>query len=119
MVEKEISTPYLSICQNDLSNNSSRIDLESTTEMRSDRLEGRKMATGEGKFLSHFYPTQRAKKRQNRENRILKNEIDQRLRIALLTIYDMCKAADRGMRIDGIRLLRKEGGKSGIWTAEA
>lgn len=38
--------------------------------------------------------------------------------VGLLTIYDMCKAADRGMVIDGIRLLRKEGGKSGIWTAE-
>ncbi|WP_018411814.1 cyclic pyranopterin monophosphate synthase MoaC [Methyloversatilis thermotolerans] len=37
--------------------------------------------------------------------------------VALLTIYDMCKAADRGMRIDGIRLLEKAGGKSGHWTA--
>ena len=33
----------------------------------------------------------------------------------LLTIYDMCKAMDRGMRIDGIRLLEKRGGKSGHW----
>ena len=31
----------------------------------------------------------------------------------LLTIYDMCKAVDRGMRIDGVRLLEKSGGKSG------
>jgi cyclic pyranopterin phosphate synthase len=31
----------------------------------------------------------------------------------LLTIYDMCKAADRGMRLEGIRLLEKSGGKSG------
>jgi len=38
--------------------------------------------------------------------------------VALLTIYDMCKAVDRGMRIDGIRLLEKAGGKSGHWTAE-
>ncbi len=37
---------------------------------------------------------------------------------ALLTVYDMCKAADRGMEIGGIRLLRKEGGRSGIWTAD-
>lgn len=37
---------------------------------------------------------------------------------ALLTVYDMCKARDRGMRIEGIRLLRKEGGRSGTWTAE-
>jgi cyclic pyranopterin phosphate synthase len=36
---------------------------------------------------------------------------------ALLTIYDMCKAADRGMVIDDIRLLEKAGGKSGHWTA--
>lgn len=30
----------------------------------------------------------------------------------------MCKAADRGMRIEGIRLLEKAGGKSGTWTAD-
>ncbi len=35
----------------------------------------------------------------------------------LLTIYDMCKAADRGMCIENIRLLEKLGGKSGHWTA--
>lgn len=35
----------------------------------------------------------------------------------LLTIYDMCKAVDRGMVMDNIGLLRKEGGKSGIWEA--
>ena len=35
--------------------------------------------------------------------------------IALLTIYDMCKAVDRGMTIDGVRLLEKSGGKSGYW----
>ncbi len=39
--------------------------------------------------------------------------------VALLTIYDMCKAVDRGMRIDGVRLLEKAGGKSGHWTAAA
>lgn len=37
--------------------------------------------------------------------------------IALLTIYDMCKAADRGMHIEGLQLLEKRGGKSGIWKA--
>jgi cyclic pyranopterin phosphate synthase len=37
---------------------------------------------------------------------------------ALLTIYDMCKAVDRSMEIDSIRLLRKSGGKSGDFTAE-
>lgn len=35
--------------------------------------------------------------------------------VAALTVYDMCKAADRGMRIENIRLLRKAGGKSGEW----
>jgi cyclic pyranopterin phosphate synthase len=37
--------------------------------------------------------------------------------IAALTIYDMCKAVDRGMRINGLRLLEKHGGKSGDWYA--
>ena len=35
--------------------------------------------------------------------------------IAALTIYDMCKAADKGMLIDKLCLLRKEGGRSGVW----
>jgi cyclic pyranopterin phosphate synthase len=39
--------------------------------------------------------------------------------IACLTIYDMLKAVDRGMRIDGIGLVEKHGGKSGSWTLEA
>jgi cyclic pyranopterin phosphate synthase len=38
--------------------------------------------------------------------------------IALLTIYDMLKAIDRGMIIDGVKLLEKHGGKSGSWLAE-
>ena len=37
--------------------------------------------------------------------------------VALLTIYDMCKAVDRGMHIENIRLLEKSGGKSGHWLA--
>ncbi|MET1113757.1 MAG: cyclic pyranopterin monophosphate synthase MoaC [Comamonas sp.] len=37
------------------------------------------------------------------------------VQIALLTIYDMCKAADRGMTITGVRVLEKHGGKSGSW----
>jgi len=39
--------------------------------------------------------------------------------VALLTVYDMVKAVDRGMRIEGIRLLKKEGGASGPWSAES
>lgn len=34
---------------------------------------------------------------------------------ALLTVYDMCKAVDRGMEVTDIRLLKKDGGKSGLW----
>lgn len=39
------------------------------------------------------------------------------VQIALLTIYDMCKAVDRGMVIEGVRLLEKQGGRSGHWRA--
>lgn len=39
--------------------------------------------------------------------------------VALLTIYDMCKAVDRGMSIEQVRLLEKAGGKSGHWQRSA
>ncbi len=39
--------------------------------------------------------------------------------IALLTVYDMCKAVDRGMTLGEIRLLEKSGGKSGTWKRQA
>ncbi len=39
------------------------------------------------------------------------------VQIGLLTVYDMCKAADRGMVMGGIRVLEKSGGKSGDWKA--
>lgn len=38
--------------------------------------------------------------------------------VAGLTLYDMCKAVDKGMIIDQVRLMEKKGGKSGHWTAE-
>lgn len=38
--------------------------------------------------------------------------------VALLTVYDMCKSLDRGMVIGEVRLIRKEGGRSGLWEAE-
>ena len=41
------------------------------------------------------------------------------VQVGLLTIYDMCKAADRGMVMTDIRLLEKQGGKSGHWVAPA
>lgn len=37
--------------------------------------------------------------------------------VGLLTIYDMCKAVDRGMVVESVRLLEKQGGKSGHWQA--
>jgi len=40
------------------------------------------------------------------------------VQICLLTIYDMCKAVDRGMILSDIRLLEKQGGKSGYWRAD-
>lgn len=39
------------------------------------------------------------------------------VQIGLLTIYDMCKAVDRGMTINQVHLLEKHGGKSGSWTS--
>jgi cyclic pyranopterin phosphate synthase len=41
------------------------------------------------------------------------------VQIALLTVYDMCKAVDRGMTMDGVRLLEKSGGRSGDWRRDA
>jgi cyclic pyranopterin phosphate synthase len=40
------------------------------------------------------------------------------VQVGLLTVYDMCKAADRGMVMGDIRLLEKSGGKSGEWKAQ-
>jgi cyclic pyranopterin phosphate synthase len=40
------------------------------------------------------------------------------VQVALLTLYDMCKAVDRGMTINAVRLLEKTGGKSGHWRRE-
>ena len=40
------------------------------------------------------------------------------VQITLLTVYDMCKAVDKGMRIEGVKLLEKRGGKSGTWKAD-
>ncbi|URI10368.1 cyclic pyranopterin monophosphate synthase MoaC [Aquincola tertiaricarbonis] len=39
------------------------------------------------------------------------------VQVGLLTVYDMLKAVDRGMVIDGVRVIEKHGGKSGDWTA--
>ncbi|QHE93522.1 cyclic pyranopterin monophosphate synthase MoaC [Pandoraea fibrosis] len=41
------------------------------------------------------------------------------VQVGLLTIYDMCKAVDRGMTMTDVRVLEKHGGKSGDWVAQA
>jgi cyclic pyranopterin phosphate synthase len=41
------------------------------------------------------------------------------VQVALLTVYDMCKAVDRGMTIEAVRLMEKRGGKSGHWRRPA
>jgi cyclic pyranopterin phosphate synthase len=41
------------------------------------------------------------------------------VQVALLTVYDMCKAVDRGMTITNVKLLEKHGGKSGSFVAQA
>ena len=38
--------------------------------------------------------------------------------VALLTLFDMCKAIDPAMRLDGIKVLEKKGGKTGHWTSQ-
>jgi cyclic pyranopterin phosphate synthase len=40
------------------------------------------------------------------------------VQVGLLTIYDMCQAADRGVVMTNVRVLEKHGGKSGDWTAQ-
>lgn len=39
--------------------------------------------------------------------------------VAALTVYDMCKAVDRGMEVTGLRLVEKRGGRSGVWRRAA
>ena len=41
------------------------------------------------------------------------------VQVGLLTIYDMCKAIDRGMTINDVRVMEKMGGKSGHWKTES
>ena len=46
---------------------------------------------------------------------ITKAKVDCEPVAACLTVYDMCKAVDRGMEITDVRLLKKDGGKTGLW----
>ena len=52
---------------------------------------------------------------ETRERTGVEMEALMAVQIALLTVYDMCKAVDRGMTLSGIRLMEKSGGKSGTW----
>jgi cyclic pyranopterin monophosphate synthase len=68
--------------------------------------------------VDRAYPGLRATAEVNVEGRTgVEMEALTAVSCTLLTVYDMCKAMDREMRIEGIRLLRKEGGRSGTWTA--
>lgn len=53
---------------------------------------------------------------QTRERTGVEMEALTAVQVALLTIYDMCKAVDRGMQMQAIRLMHKSGGKSGDWN---
>ena len=44
------------------------------------------------------------------------DQVDSEAMFVIFKVYDMCKAADRGMVMEGIRVLHKSGGKSGIWS---
>jgi cyclic pyranopterin phosphate synthase len=55
---------------------------------------------------------------RTRGNTGVEMEALQAVQTALLTIYDMCKAVDRGMTLTNIRLQKKTGGKSGLWQRE-
>jgi cyclic pyranopterin phosphate synthase len=46
-----------------------------------------------------------------------KSSLSTAVQIGLLTVYDMCKAVDRGMVMSDIRVIEKHGGKSGDWSA--
>jgi cyclic pyranopterin phosphate synthase len=47
-----------------------------------------------------------------------KSLISKAVQVGLLTVYDMCKAVDRGMVITDVKVMEKHGGKSGDWVAE-
>ena len=65
----------------------------------------------------NFVPLTRQKTGQGRKPVVAKLLICMAPPVALLTIYDMCKAVDRGMVISDVKLLEKHGGKSGSFVA--
>ena len=65
------------------------------------------------------WPASCAPRRKTRGQTGVEMEALTAVTVACLTIYDMAKAVDRGMRIEGVRLIEKRGGKSGHWRAES
>lgn len=59
-----------------------------------------------------------AAKAETRDRTGVEMEALNAVQVALLTIYDMCKATDRGMTIEAVRLVEKSGGRSGDWKRE-
>ena len=68
-------------------------------------------------ILSKFCPLNTQDEDQRWDVVCCKLLICMAVQVALLTIYDMCKAVDRGMTINGVTLLEKHGGKSGRFIA--
>ncbi len=67
-------------------------------------------------LLSKSYPS-KPKDSDKIKVRTLEMEALTAVRVALLTVYDMCKAVDRGMVMSDVKLLEKSGDKSGEWKA--
>ena len=69
-------------------------------------------------FCPNFVPLTRQKTGQGSQPVVAKLLICMAVQIALLSIYDMLKAVDRGMTITDVKLLEKHGGKSGSFVAQ-
>ena len=69
-------------------------------------------------MISRTPPPAASAQRPQRRPRRLPNPIPTAVSVAALTVYDMCKAVDRAMRLTDLRLVHKSGGKSGEWTLE-
>src|SRR5690606_12846124 len=65
-----------------------------------------------GRFLSNCRPNQPTRIRKNWRSGFPKSLTYKAVQVGLLTVYDMCKAVDRGMIIEQVMLLEKHGGKS-------
>ena len=82
-----------------------------------DKLNDQRTLAADKKSCPNFVPLTRQKTGHSVQPVAAKLLICFALPFALLTIYDMCKAVDRGMTITNVRLLEKHGGKSGSFVA--